>query len=253
VWLTLFQAAQDIPEQKDSVFGSRLRPRIGICNRKTAYIYNAINNTGLWVKGSKYEPINLFDELLIYDGYTGVVNGKTYTYNGPADGEIYAVEPKGKFVSVLKEPNTVLSQQGDIMKLEDMKYVHEFVVLHAEDVANGVHKIVLPTINVNDLGGSMDVTVINSAAVPVQVANKCATPTASQAAGEVADNSTVTFASVTPGVEFFYTTNGTTPSLASTRYTGAITITDAITFKVIAVKSGMMDSDVATFAYTIAA
>lgn len=251
-WLTLFQASQDIPAQTDPVFGTRLKARIGICNRKTATIYNMVNNAGLWVKGSKYEPINLFDELIIYDGYSGTINGKPYTYAGPADGEIYAVEPKKNFVSALKEPNTALSQQGDILRLEDMKYAHEFVLLHAEDVANGVHKIVLPTISVNDLGGSIDANIINTSAVPVQVANKVATPVASVDAGAVADNSTVTFSTVTPGATIFYTNDGSEPSLAKTRYTGAIAITDAVTLKAIAVKSGLMDSDVASYAYTIA-
>ena len=253
VWLTLWNAAMNIPEQKDSVFGSRLRARIGICNRKTAHIYNTINNVGLWVRGSRYEPINLFDELLIYDGYSGTINGKTYEYAGPADGKIYAVEPKKKFVSVLKEPLTRLEQMGEIMRLEDMKYVYEFVLLHAEDVANGVHEISLPTVDVNTIASMVSVTVTNDESIPINVSNKCATPVATPAAGEVADNTDVTLASATAGATIFYTTNGSTPTIATgTVYSTAIAITAPVTIKAIAVKEGMMNSDMLSAAYTIA-
>jgi hypothetical protein len=78
-----------------------------------------------------------------------------------------------------------------------------------------------------------------------------AIPTASVAAGAVAAGTQVTLSSATGDATIYYTTDGSTPSASSTKYTGAITINAATTVKAVAVKSGMIDSAVAEFAYTI--
>ena len=54
-----------------------------------------------------------------------------------------------------------------------------------------------------------------------------------------------------PGAQIYYTTDGTTPTRASTLYTGAIAVDQSMTIKAISVKAGYEDSDVATFTYTI--
>lgn len=80
-----------------------------------------------------------------------------------------------------------------------------------------------------------------------------ATPTATPAAGEVESGTEVTLATTTAGADIYYTTDGTTPSSASTKYTAKIAITEAVTIKAIAIKSGMTDSEVLSAAYTVAA
>jgi hypothetical protein len=78
-----------------------------------------------------------------------------------------------------------------------------------------------------------------------------AKPTASPAVGAVPSGTTITLSTATAGATIYYTTNGSTPTTASTRYTSPISITAATTFKAIAVKSGMANSNVLTAAYTI--
>ncbi|WP_339225786.1 chitobiase/beta-hexosaminidase C-terminal domain-containing protein [Paenibacillus sp. FSL H7-0357] len=78
-------------------------------------------------------------------------------------------------------------------------------------------------------------------------------PTASPAGGEVASGTAVTLSSATSGAVIYYTTDGTTPTISSTLYSGAITLTSAKTIKAIAVKPGMTDSSVLSESYTIMA
>lgn len=80
---------------------------------------------------------------------------------------------------------------------------------------------------------------------------KVATPTFSPAAGEVAENSTVTISCGTAGATIHYTTNGSTPTTESATYSSPITIDAAKTIKAIAVKDDYKNSDVAEAAYTI--
>lgn len=78
-----------------------------------------------------------------------------------------------------------------------------------------------------------------------------ATPTFSPEDGTTfTETQSVTISCATDGVTIYYTTDGSTPTSASTQYTGAITLTATTTIKAIAVKSGMADSEVATATYT---
>lgn len=80
----------------------------------------------------------------------------------------------------------------------------------------------------------------------------CSTPVADPKAGEVAVGTTVTLSCTTTGATIYYTTDGTTPTTSSTVYSSAITVNEAVTIKAIATAEGYDQSEVATFAYTIA-
>ena len=78
-----------------------------------------------------------------------------------------------------------------------------------------------------------------------------ATPVFSIASGAVESGTSVTITCSTEGAKIYYTTDGTEPTASSTEYTEAIIITEAVTVKAIAVKSGMKDSAVASASYLI--
>ena len=78
-----------------------------------------------------------------------------------------------------------------------------------------------------------------------------ATPEFSVASGEVDSGTSVTITCATDGAKIYYTTDGTEPTASGTEYANAISITEAVTLKAIAVKDGMNDSAVASVSYTI--
>lgn len=63
----------------------------------------------------------------------------------------------------------------------------------------------------------------------------------------------VTLTSDTADAEIYYTTDGSTPTTASTKYSAAISVATSTTINAIAVKTGMVPSSVSEFAYTITA
>lgn len=79
-----------------------------------------------------------------------------------------------------------------------------------------------------------------------QVADIVATPGAEQFS---TDTLSVTLATSTEGADIYYTTDGTTPTMQSTKYSEAISLTGTATINAIAVKVGMIPS-VFTATYT---
>jgi uncharacterized repeat protein (TIGR02543 family) len=118
-----------------------------------------------------------------------------------------------------------------------------------------------PTLTVGDTGTSYRCVVTNTAgSVYSQVATvtvnavdapTAATPTFGPGAGVVVSGTGVAISTATSGSEIRYTLDGKAPSANSILYTGPIFITQAKTIKAIAIKSGYLDSAVATAAYTV--
>ena len=78
------------------------------------------------------------------------------------------------------------------------------------------------------------------------------TPVINPAGGEVESGTKVAITCATDGTTIYYTTDGTTPSATNGKaYTGAITITEAMTLSAVAVKDDWNDSEVATAVFTI--
>jgi len=76
-------------------------------------------------------------------------------------------------------------------------------------------------------------------------------PSFSVPAGSYSGAQTVTITDGTPGATIYYTTNGSTPTTSSTKYTAAITVSASQTLQAIAVASNYNNSAVASAAYTI--
>jgi len=80
---------------------------------------------------------------------------------------------------------------------------------------------------------------------------RTATPTFSVPSGIYSPPLTVTISDATAGATIYYTTNGTTPTTASTQYTGAITVGSTETIEAIATATGYATSAVAATTYTM--
>jgi hypothetical protein len=81
-----------------------------------------------------------------------------------------------------------------------------------------------------------------------------ATPTATPASGQVADNTEIILATATTGAKVYYTQNGTEPNTTSTLYSDSnkpVITTGKLILKAIAVKDGMNNSATLTAVYTI--
>lgn len=94
--------------------------------------------------------------------------------------------------------------------------------------------------------------------ITISAAGIVGAPTVNPIAGTYTENQTVVLTTTTDGATIYYTTDGTTPSKTNgTKYTAPITVSGVAgqsvetTIKAIAVKDGMQDSEVKTFAYTI--
>jgi len=87
-----------------------------------------------------------------------------------------------------------------------------------------------------------------------QTPTQASTPTFSPAAGSYTTAQSVTISDATAGATIYYTTNGTTPTTASTVYSGTIAVpaTPATeTIQAIAVATGYTNSSVASAVYTM--
>lgn len=111
------------------------------------------------------------------------------------------------------------------------------------------------TINATGVNLTTSITITISAA---EKNNTVEAPIADPEAGTYTENLKVALQSATEGASIYYTTNGAEPSrIAGTRYTGPITVAGIegqsveTNIKAIAVKSGMQDSLVMTYKYTI--
>ncbi len=86
-------------------------------------------------------------------------------------------------------------------------------------------------------------------AVPAQ--SSAAAPTFSPAAGTYTSVQTVTISDSMADATIYYTTDGSTPTTSSTKYTASITVSSTETIKAIATVSGYSNSTVASATYTI--
>ena len=81
--------------------------------------------------------------------------------------------------------------------------------------------------------------------------SQVATPSFTPAAGTYTSAQSVAMACATSGAQIYYTTDGSTPTVFSTAYTGPVSVAATTTLKAFAFKSGLTDSAVRTGVYTI--
>ncbi len=82
-------------------------------------------------------------------------------------------------------------------------------------------------------------------------AAQAASPTFSLGSGTYQGAQTVSLSDASSGAVIYYTTDGSVPTIASTRYTASLLIAKTTTIKAIAVVSGWLDSNVSSASYKI--
>jgi hypothetical protein len=121
-------------------------------------------------------------------------------------------------------------------------YGYSFALNSAKTVAS----ITLPS-NSNVVVLAMDLTPASGAA-PIATA---ATPTFSPAPGTYSSTQTVSLSDSTTGATIYYTTNGSTPTTSSSKYSAPLPISTTTTINAVAVASGYNNSVMASATYTI--
>jgi hypothetical protein len=91
----------------------------------------------------------------------------------------------------------------------------------------------------------------NSSVASATYTIQAATPALSPPGGTYISSVTVSMTDGTSGATIYYTTDGSTPTTASTPYSGPITLTQSATVKAVAAASGISNSNVASATYTI--
>jgi hypothetical protein len=92
---------------------------------------------------------------------------------------------------------------------------------------------------------------VSSATYTISQPSVAASPTFSPLAGTYSSTQSVSLSDGSAGATIYYTTNNTTPTTSSTKYTGAITVSSSETIEAIAVASGYTNSAVTSATYTI--
>ena len=181
-----------------------------------------------WTNGTAYTTVEISPITITANG--GGNNGKYYTsnstwrmYNG---GSVSITTSTGAITAVSSVPSSTFTISGgsaslSITSLTEFKSI---TVTYSEGA----------TYNSNP-------TCIEHVAMPAF----------SPEAGTYTSAQNVSIACATSGATVYYTTDGTTPTTESTQYTDAIAVAANMTIKAIAVKEGMIDSEVTTAEYII--
>ncbi|MCR5646181.1 MAG: chitobiase/beta-hexosaminidase C-terminal domain-containing protein [Bacteroidales bacterium] len=185
------------------------------------------NNSGIitTASGGTVSSVSVSWHTATADNRTLQVYGSDSEYTSPT--ELYNSNTQGTLLgTIVKGTSTTLTIEGS----------YPYIGLRS---ANGA--MYLSEIDITWTTGGSQQTV--------------ATPTFNPAGGTYTQAQNVTIACATEGATIYYTTDGTTPSVAASGingspYTTPIPVSETTTVKAIAVKEGMSNSNVASATYT---
>lgn len=231
-------------------------------------LIGVLNNTAHIFDGTKAIAVHHKDA--VKDAKIGdeiVVKGTRTAYNNLA--QIGSAQLVSKGTNTMPQPLTVTGQQigedveSRLVTIENIKIAADatgtnkavdgftnFVV--RDELATGIEAgttydsltgIVIQFGSTYQLVPRSVADVVEDSSVVQQV-------TAS-ASGLVTKGTAVTLSTTTPDATIYYTTDGSEPTTASTKYTAPIVINEQQTIKAIAVKDGLIASAVSTFDYEV--
>jgi hypothetical protein len=205
-------------------------------------------------------------------GYGGIGNSvavKFDLYNNAGEGTnstgIYT-DGEDPFVPAIDlTPSGINLHSGDVLRAR-LIYYNPNLILEIVDTSNSTEyfstefNIDIPattggdTAYVGFTGGTGGLTAIQQILTWIHLSyagNVAALPAFSPAAGTYTGAQQVSITDATPNSAIYYTTDGTTPTTSSTRYTVPVTISASATLKALAVAADYLNSSVASAVYTI--
>lgn len=221
--------------------------------------YGFSNSTKIQINGSECEP-NLLEGKITAERYFYSSWDKLISITAPAsitvaNGTAYKDMNLPVQVGIVTEGDTVNKADVSWNTGAPVSGSYDSNILTEQTVTLKGTVTCPETINANGVNLTTSITITISAA---EKNNTVEAPIADPEPGIYMENQKVTLQSATEGAVIYYTTNGVEPSrTAGTRYTGSITAAGMegqsveTNIKAIAVKSGMQDSLVMTYKYTI--
>jgi hypothetical protein len=212
----------------------------GAAEALKSYSFNA-NNSGLISTAPTTVTARTF-------GFSGPV--PSVSANGTSNAIVWGLDnSRQRTPTCVGYTNCQVLYAYDATNLGTLLY-HSSQAANYRDVPGGPVKFSTPTIAngkvyVGSLAGVSAYGLLN-AGPPTATA-----PTLSPGGGSYTSPVAVTIADATPNSVIYYTTNGSTPTTASAKYSGALTLGTTTTVKALAAASGYMNSAVSTATYTI--
>jgi len=194
----------------------------------------AFSLSGGMLSGS---PTSESSEGSNFPGSTPVVSS-----NGTLDGIVWAVETDAYISN-----GPAILRAYDATNVSSLLYASNLT--GGRDTMGGAVKFVVPVVTNGKVyvGTESEVDVFGL----LNGESLAAAPVFTPPAGSYGPTVQVSISSSTPNSSIYYTTNGTTPTIGSTLYNGAITLSVTTTIKAIAVANGFIQSSVSTATYTI--
>ncbi|BBF44831.1 large exoprotein [Lachnospiraceae bacterium KM106-2] len=157
--------------------------------------------------------------------------------------------------------------QSVLIVTEDESVTEAQVIWNLDDLADGSYDpentteqhfqlngtVVLPSSISNDDHISLKITIL----IMVSEAGHAGEPKVNLKSGTYTNNLVITLASETEGATIYYTMNGSTPTVTSTKYTSPILVSGirgnpkSVVIKAIAVKKGLQSSKMVEFVYDL--
>ncbi|MGE6487608.1 endonuclease [Paenisporosarcina sp. NPDC076898] len=241
------------------------------------YIEGSSSNKAIELYNGTGATINLSDySLELYsNGKTVAENklklagnieaGKTYVlYNTGSNADIKSkgnlanstvINFNGDDAIVLKKSEIIIDsigQVGNAVKFaENVTLVRKSAITKGDTViSDAFDRTVEWNALAIDNSSNLGLHTMDGGGTPIE--NKVEALTASTPSSTVPANTEITLSTATAGATIYYTTDGSEPTISSTKFTAPIIIDKDMTIKAFAVAEGMANSDISTFQYLVA-